>query len=267
MRILADVDLAAVLAVVGIDGSGAAQEPEGLAPSTIRPDLVARLPDGRLVHVEFVKDATADLDLRMLDYRLRLLRKNPRAVVDQYVLALRELDLPSSYTDPAGELRSSWSVVRLCDLNPATLLVTPASAALATLADGTIEERMHVLVAAADVISAHAPPEGRDLLLSAAATLASIVLPRPIIKAALEEAAMPVPVRDTPLGRELYDEGRLEGIREGERQAVLRVTVALLEQRFGTDERIPGIAEALLPLADEERARRIVRAASLEQLR
>ena len=112
--------------------------------------------------------------------------------------------------------------------------------------------------------------ERRATLLGAAATLASIVLPRPIIKAALEEAAMPVPVRDTPLGRELYDEGRqegrLEGRDEGRRAAAVEMTAALLEERFGPDERIPDLAERLTDVDDRTRIRRITAAATIEEL-
>lgn len=60
----------------------------------------------------------------------------------------------------------------------------------------------------------------RGVGVGAAATLATIVLPRSTIVTALKEAAMPVPVRDTPLGRELYE--------EGERAAVVRLTLLLL---------------------------------------
>jgi hypothetical protein len=45
-----------------------------------------------------------------------------------------------------------------------------------------------MLAAAAEPITAHAHPGRRDVLLGAAATLASIVLPRRTITAALEEA-------------------------------------------------------------------------------
>ena len=76
---------------------------------------------------------------------------------------------------------------------------------------------------------------------------------------------MPVPVRDTPLGRELYQEGRddgrsegrnegrnegrqegrREGRQEGEHQAALRFTRLMLRQRFGDD--FPALASIELP--------------------
>ena len=95
--------------------------------------------------------------------------------------------------------------MRVPDLDPEGLLRTPTTAALAALAGSDDEQRRALLVQAADVIGASRDQERRITLLGATATLASIVLPRPIIKSALKEAAMPVPVRDTPLGRELFD--------------------------------------------------------------
>ena len=124
------------------------------------------------------------------------------------------------------------------------------------------------------MITAHAAPERRDVLVAAAATLASIVLPRRIIRTTLKEAAMPVPVRDTPLGRELYEEGRLdgrnegwqEGRQEGDHEAVLRLTVVLLQQRFGDDPRCAAVAASLVGLSDKERVARIAAAGGLDDL-
>lgn len=104
----------------------------------------------------------------------------------------------------------------------------------------------------------------------AAVTLASMVLPGDTIDIALKEATMPVPVRDTPLGRELYEQGRqegqLEGRQEGERQAVLRLTRLMLRRRFGDDFRVEAIAAQLAALPDEERLTRLTSATSLEDL-
>lgn len=81
---------------------------------------------------------------------------------------------------------------------------------------------------------------------------------------------MPVLVRDTPLGREIYEEGLREGEREGEqrgeRQAVLRLTRLMLRQRFGDDPRVDAIAEQMAGLADEERLTRIAAATGLDDL-
>lgn len=81
---------------------------------------------------------------------------------------------------------------------------------------------------------------------------------------------MPVPVRDTPLGRELYEEGRydgrLEGRQEGDRAAVLRLTVIMLRQRFGDDPRCRDVATALVDLPDEERLTRLAAATKLDDL-
>lgn len=118
-----------------------------------------------------------------------------------------------------------------------------------------------MLIKAAELISRVDPDRARSLL-DAATTLSSIVLPRPIIDTALKEAAMPILIRDTPLGRELVEEGR----QEGEREAVLRLTRLLLRQRFGDDPRIDPAAHHLAELPDEERLTRITAAPSLDEL-
>ena len=69
---------------------------------------------------------------------------------------------------------------------------------------------------------------------------------------------MPVPIRDTPLGRELYE--------EGDRAAVLRLTTLMLRQRFGDDPRCAAVAAALADLPDEERLSRLASAQRLDEL-
>lgn len=77
---------------------------------------------------------------------------------------------------------------------------------------------------------------------------------------------MPVPIRDTPLGRLLLDEGRQEGERVGERAAVVRLTRAMLRQRFGNDPRIDAVAATLADLPDDERLARLAGAVDLDSL-
>lgn len=85
---------------------------------------------------------------------------------------------------------------------------------------------------------------------------------------------MPVPYRDTPLGRLLLDEGRQEGREEGREKGreegrrfeSTRLTALMLRRRFGLDPRIDGIAEALAELPDDERMTAVEDAASLDDL-
>jgi len=90
-----------------------------------RADLVARTPDG-IVHVEFVKDPTPNFDQRMVDYRLRLRRRDRHTALSQYVLVLRDVPVPDHYTDPGPDLHScTWTVVHLHRLDPDALLTSP----------------------------------------------------------------------------------------------------------------------------------------------
>ncbi len=118
------------------------------------------------------------------------------------------------------------------------------------------------LAAATALISQDLDRDRRDVLLGAAATLASIVLPADTIKRATKEATMPVPIRETPLGREWLEEGRAEGRRE----AVVQATAALLRRRFGADPRIDAVAAGLVDLSDDERVAKILDAPDMDAL-
>ena len=72
---------------------------------------------------------------------------------------------------------------------------------------------------------------------------------------------MPVPIRETPLGREWLEEGRAEG-----REALVRATAAMLRRRFGSDPRIDAVAAGLVDLSHDERAARILDAPDLDAL-
>ncbi len=248
-----------MLSVVGVDGRGAEPVATELPGSTTRADLLARTGAG-IVHVEFVKDAAPDLDLRMLDYRLRLRRRDREIPIGQYVLALTEIAVPTC----------SWAVVRLADLDPAGLLASPTTAPLAPLACRNGVEQAAFLTSATELIKADTDPDRGARLVGAAIMLASIVLPGSAIMRALREADMPVPVRDTPLGRELFEEGRREGREEGREvgrhEAAARMATAWLRQRFGNDARIPALADHLAELSDEDRIDRITAATSLDAL-
>ncbi|MGQ0575021.1 MAG: hypothetical protein ACT4RN_12575 [Pseudonocardia sp.] len=272
MKILTADDLDAVLSLVGVRSRGAEPLNVELAGSR-RVDLLARTGDG-LVHVEFVKDRSPDLDVRMVEYWARIRRRERGLPLRQFVLVLGDgVPVPDRCLSADGLPMLAWTVVRVADLDPAFLLRTPTTAAVAALAWGDQDQRMRVLVAAAGLISAADPDRARSLL-DAAATLGSIVLPRRTIDIALRGADMPIVIRDTPLGRELVEEGRQEGrheglqegLQEGERQAVLRLTRVLLRQRFGDDPRIDGAAHRLAELPDEERVARIAAAGSLQEL-
>jgi hypothetical protein len=160
--------------------------------------------------------------------------------------------------------------VRLADLDPSTLLITPTTAPLAALACHTVREQVANLTSATELIKADTDPDRGARLVGAAITLASIVLPKSAIITALREADMPVPVRDTPLGRMLFEEGRQEGQQEGRqagrREAAEQITAALIRRRFGDDPRIPAVAARLAELPEDDSIAEISAATSLNDL-
>lgn len=274
MKVLAEDDPAALLRVLPPTAELAEDGPmqsldRELAGSAVRTDLLVRLSQS-LVHGEYVKDPTDDLALRMVDYRLRIRRRHREVRVVQFVLVLRRgFAVPDRYDDPDGSLSARWAVVQVAGLDRHRLLAAPTTAALAALVDGSLEERAAALTAAADVIAALDGPRRRRVV-DAAATLSSIHLPPPIIESALQEAAMPVPIRELPLARALLDEGReqgrVEGEALGEHRAAVRMTSLLLRRRFGDDARIETVAEALAALPDERRLDLIASATRLDDL-
>jgi len=277
MKVLADDDLDAFLSLVGITDRATRLSAE-LAATKMHADLLAETSAG-IVHVEFVKDPDPDLDIRMVNYRLRIRRHHRDPPITQYALVLRDITVPDHFDEvDTGQLSCTWTVVRVCDLDPAALLRHPTTAAIAALTRGTAVHRAAVLTAATELITKDTSPDRRDILLSAATNLASIVLPPDTIVTALKEATMPVPVRDTPLARLFIEEGEQKGLqkglregeqkglREGERRAVLRMTRVMLSRRFGDDRRIDLVAARLADLTDEERLTRISTATSLDDL-
>ncbi len=87
----------------------------------------------------------------------------------------------------------------------------PTTAPLAALACHMLSEQVAYLASATELIKADTDPDRGARLVGAAITLASIVLPTSAIIPALRKADMPVPIRDTPLGRYLLEEGSREG--------------------------------------------------------
>ena len=262
MKVLAADDLDAVLSLVGQDGLDARPLNVELAGSR-RVDLLVRTRD-RVVHVEFVKDRPAELDSRMVEYWARIRRRETDLPIRQFVLVLGDgVPVPDRCLDADGRTVLSWTVVRVADMDAEVLLRNPTTAAVAALAWGSEEQRLRHLVRAAELIRRTDPDRARSLM-DAATTLGSIVLPRRSIDSALRGADMPILIRDTPLGREVVEEGRQEGRQdgrqEGERAAVLRLTTLMLRQRLGDDPRVDVLAARLADLPDEVRLQRIAEA-------
>lgn len=80
-------------------------EPTELSVEPIRADsLILLEAEDLILHVEFQTGPDADMPLRMLDYRVRLLRRSPQKVVRQFVIYCDKLPL-CWYT----KLNYNWS--------------------------------------------------------------------------------------------------------------------------------------------------------------
>lgn len=208
LECLADDDLDALLSVVGV--TGPAQRLDGVLPAepltahlltptdfgvvpvevdlpvpALNADVLARTPAG-IVQLEFIVDRVPpDLGLDLLDYWIRLREQDREVLIEQFAVVLGDgLTVPDCFEDSG--MSFSWTVVPIADLDPASLLRYPTTAAIAPLARGTPAQRTATLTAAAEVIL-RVEPHRRDVLLGAAVTLASIVLPEHAVAAALGE--------------------------------------------------------------------------------
>jgi len=119
VRLLASTDLVALCHWLGIDATAESiRVSEALPAATLYADLLVRAGPGRLEHVEFVRAPTGDLLDRMLEYRARILRREPGSLIRQHVLVLAEGRVPRALTDRLTPLDVHITYLR--DENPAT---------------------------------------------------------------------------------------------------------------------------------------------------
>jgi predicted transposase YdaD len=227
-----------------------------------RPDMVARLADGGLFHLELQTGADARMDWRMLEYYAPISEQNGGEPVTQLVLHLgeRKGGKPAGIGHP--NLQFSYDVRYIADLDAKPLLDSPLleDAVLAILcrSDDIRERVRHIL--------ARLVPLGRRERADAAAKLLILAQLRravPIVKQEVETMAVQFKLSEHPylseiIAKELAEgmaeakaegmaEGRAEAKAEGRAEALLRV----IERRHGS--------------APESLAQR-VRAASVDDL-
>jgi hypothetical protein len=268
MRAIAAADPSAFCEWLEVEVDG--DRPELLSADfpaeTLHADLVARVGQDRLLHVEFIRKPERDMAIRMVGYRAHLMKRHPGASIGQVAIILGEGWLQSC-DDPANGFALGLRNVYLRERDADPLLARPVLAPVAVLAKGDVDARGAYLATAYKL--AEPMPEGlRSMLRQAALDLATITLDRSTIDRIRKESGMTVEsiadfYSETEVGQEL---GR-RGIEQGIEQGIERTLAALLRSRFGNHGQVRAIAGQLARLPDQALAiDMIVRAQSLEDL-
>jgi hypothetical protein len=259
LRHLAAADLAAVCRWLGIAVTpDCVRLSEALPAATQYADLVAQVDADRLAHVEFVRRPTSDLPQRMLEYRARIMGREPGRVLTQHVVLLAEGRVAARYVN-GEEFAMRLHVTYLREQDPAELLADAALAPLAVLARSpSARARASTLREAFEVLARVTDPGRRQDLAGVASVLAAIHLDAATIELSGKEAGMPISLEGTVGGRSL--EARAEA------RTTIHLLTSLLDRSFGPDPRNGGLATRLAELPHDTAVDAVLSAGSLAEL-
>jgi hypothetical protein len=262
LRRLVLTNLTAVCHWIGVDAAqGAVRISEAFPGRTHYADLLVDLGPDRLAHIEFVTTATADLGIRMLEYRARIMSQDSRSL-SQHVLVLGDGTAPSRVED-GRQLRMTMNVVHLRDQDPWVLLDDVSLAPLAVLGRvGDVSERIDVLRATFRLLADVQDLDRRSELAEITMVLASIRLDEDTIDDIAKEAGMPINLEGTQAGRSIEARGEARG----QVRAAREVLAALLRHRFEGDERVREVASGLAGLPKDEAIGLAMSAESLDDI-
>ncbi|QQP87312.1 DUF4351 domain-containing protein [Skermanella sp. TT6] len=175
-----------------------------------RPDMVARLMNGSIFHLELQAGPDARLDWRMLEYYGPISELNDGAPVTQLVLHLGERgrDKPASIAHP--NLNFAYHVRYIGDLDSRPLLDSPApeDAVLAILC-GNDDIRMRVRNILARIV--RLDRRARDDAAAKLLILAQLRRAVPVVKEELRSMAVQINVDEHPYLREIAAMGEAKG--------------------------------------------------------
>ncbi|UEM06482.1 DUF4351 domain-containing protein [Skermanella rosea] len=197
-----------------------------------RPDMVARLMNGSIFHLELQAGPDARLDWRMLEYYGPISELNDGAPVTQLVLHLGERgrDKPAGIAHP--NLNFAYHVRYIGDLDPRPLLDSPApeDAVLAILC-GSDDIRTRVR----NILTRLVPLDRRARDDAAAKLLILAQLRRavPVVKEELKSMAVQINVDEHPYLREIAAMGEARGEARGEIKGKAGSLIRQIERRLG----------------------------------
>jgi len=230
-----------------------------------RADLVWEVERGdgvrRLLHIELQIKVEDDIGERLLEYFVRLRRRDRRPVRSVVVFLRKVAALPASpfvvpWDERDDSLTYRFEVVRLWEIPQERVLATPRHELwpLAGLMAGATVE---TTVATAERIAAlPAPREECTDLIGLLAGLAGIQFPHATVLAALRRHPMIEELlRESSVAQELLDEGRAEGEARGKADGERQMAQLALEGMHGP---LGEDALAALHAADEPTLRALV---------
>jgi len=212
-----------------------------LSIQPIRADSVHLIEiDDEILHVEFEtdpSDSDPPLDLRMLDYFVRVYRRE-RKLVRQVVIVLAETGAHIPEEFHVGDTWHRYRVLRVWEQDPAPLLAHEGLWPLAVLARSDQPEQL--LMEVAEKVSTIPDESQRSDLTAAAGILAGLRFDGDLIRRHFRREIM----MQSVIYREILQEGEQIGEQRGEKHGRLAVIQNFLTHRLGT---IP--AEALEQLS------------------
>jgi hypothetical protein len=215
-----------------------------------------------VAHVEFVRHPERVMAYRMLEYRARIMRREPGCALTQHVVVLAGGRVPAVVRD-GGEFAMRLRVTYLREHDPAEFLGDAALAPLAVLGRSSSPQgHAGALRRALGVLESVADPVRRAKLVEVANVLAAIHLDADTIERAGREAGMPITLEGTKGGRDLERRARTKGRAEGHAEML----TAMLAERFGSDPRIAAAVERLAALPHAAAVRHAMSADTLDRL-
>ena len=234
-----------------------------------RPDLVVRLTDGRLYHLELQSTNDPAMPWRMLEYFYLLCQAYGQPPYQQ-VLYVGDAALTMATCLEYPTLLFEYEVIDIRTLNGETLLASAALednllAILCRLANPR-EAIQRLLTRIAGVAGA-----ARDDALAQLLALAGLRRIHPLVIEETKRMPITINIRENPFFREVFEEGKQEGHQEGHQEGRQEEAVALLcrqlEHRFGP---LPASARQQIEAADtptlEAWGLRLLDATSLEEV-
>jgi len=234
-----------------------------------RPDLVVRLTDGRLYHLELQSDNDAAMPWRMLEYYGLLYQRYGQQPL-QHVLYVGERPMTLvAQIDHATLLFEYEAIdVRTLDGQPLLHSTVLEDNILALLCrGGATRATVQYILARIANLSGTAQTEALTTLL----ILAGLRHLQPLVREETQQMAIILDIENNPFLRDIFEEGRHEGRQEGRHEGQIEGERALvrrqLARRFGV---VPAWAEQHIAAADtttlEQWGLRLLEATSLEEV-
>src|SRR5262245_19963959 len=230
-----------------------------------RPDLVVRLTDGRLYHLELQSTNDPAMPWRMLEYFGLLCQYYGQPPLQQ-VLYVGEalLTMPARLEYPT--LAFQYELIDIRTLDGATLLASPSLEAklLALLCRlpnprGAVQRLLARIASLVGTARADA--------LAKLVILAGLRRLHPLVREEMQQMPITINIQENPFLQEIFEEGKQEGRQEGRKEEAAVLLGRLLERRFGP---LPPWAQQQLAAADlaslETWGLRLLAATSLEEV-